>query len=50
MKWQLVGLALAIGLSGCGVDGPPVRPEPEPAKTTVGLSGTVKVGIAGGSG
>ncbi len=50
MKGLLVCLTLAMVLSGCGVDGPPVRPEPEPATTTIGLSGTVKAGIVGGSG
>ena len=41
---SLLGLAL---LAGCGVDGAPVPPDTK--DTGLGLSGTIEVGVAGGS-
>ncbi len=48
------GLALAglaALLAGCGVDGPPIPPDDrEPPASGITISGTVKAGVAGGSG
>ncbi|WP_139301183.1 argininosuccinate lyase [Vannielia litorea] len=41
-----LGLAALLTLAGCGIDG---EPEP-PVEPGVHISGTVKVGIVGGSG
>lgn len=41
---------LALLLAGCGVDGPPVRPEPEaePLEPGLHVSGRVEIGVTGG--
>lgn len=42
--------AAALLLAACGVDGKPVRPEPEPERTTgVRVTGTAEFGVAGGN-
>ena len=48
MRFAVLGglLGMAI-LAGCGVDGAPVPPDPK--STGVSLSGTVEVGVVGGS-
>ncbi len=50
---RILSLALALGLlAACGVDGPPVRPEPEPAtgvRPTIAIGGTATIGVSGGS-
>jgi hypothetical protein len=42
---------LALFVSSCGVDGPPLPPEPKEEQPTRGISieATVEMGIAGGS-
>jgi len=45
----LSGLLLAV--AACGVDGPPKRPEKEPApEPGVTISGSAEFGVTGGSG
>ena len=45
-------LALIAGLAACGVDGAPIPPsdEPETPEPGVTLSGSVSMGVSGGSG
>ena len=39
-------LLCAVALSGCGADGPPIRPTaPEPAQGAVTLSGEARLGV-----
>lgn len=47
MKKSILALLSGLFLAGCGVDGPPVPPEPKTTGVTV--SGTVEVGVVGGS-
>ena len=47
MKKAVLALLGGLFLAGCGVDGPPVPPEPK--STGVAVSGTVEVGVVGGS-
>ncbi|MGI3183927.1 argininosuccinate lyase [Nioella aestuarii] len=41
-------LMIAALLAACGVDGRPTHPEPRPAPG-VSISGTVEIGVTGGS-
>ena len=43
----ILALSLTL-LAACGADGPPVPPSQSTAQPTPGLTGTLKVGIAGG--
>lgn len=42
LAFMLAGLVLA----SCGVDGQPIRPEPK--KAGVSVTGTARIGVAGG--
>jgi hypothetical protein len=46
-----LSLLTVLLLSACGVDGPPIPPEPKDERPRSGLtvSGTVGVGVSGGS-
>ncbi len=51
MMRKFVVLCALVGLTACGVDGPPMPPEddrdrPEPG---ISISGTAEFGVAGGS-
>ncbi len=48
MKRMIMVLAALGTLSACGVDGSPTHPEPRP-EPGVSISGTVEIGISGGS-
>ncbi len=45
MRYTIV--LLALGLSACGVDGEPERPERTQAAPGISISGTAQIGIAG---
>ena len=44
MKPVLILIAL-LGLAGCGADGEPIAPQPEPAKPGITISGEARIGI-----
>jgi hypothetical protein len=48
MRFRLLCLATLGGLilTACGVEGPPVAPEPRP-EAGIGLSGSVELGVSG---
>ncbi|MGY3439084.1 MULTISPECIES: argininosuccinate lyase [unclassified Marinovum] len=43
-----VGVAVALFLVGCGVDGAPKRPEAD-SPVAIKVTGTAEVGVSGGS-
>ena len=42
---KYLSLIALLALTACGVDGPPIRPEPDPPAPGVTVSGDARIGV-----